>query len=447
MAVNFNGLSSGIDTAAIIKATIAAQRTPINQLETRKSGYTTQISNLGKIAANLDALKALATDMGKTSNVLAFKIGVGDELVLAATADGESSPAQYEIAVTQLARAEKDRSAAFASPLSQVKAGTLTLQTAGDTAGPYTITIAEGDSLEAVVDKINASGAKVDASILHDGTQSYLQVVAAESGHVLGGVAADAITITESYTGTLGGELMMSEITQAQNALLTIDGLAAETRTNQPNDLVAGIALDLKKIGTSSLAIAADQGGTKTKLEAFVDLTNEVMDLVKSSTRTSDGARKADPDPAIERLATDVRRLITQTIAGVSGSNTSLARIGIQTDASGHLSIDSTKLDKALTADLRGIGRLFTTADTGLSAAVQALATRYTDSIDGVIGNRQKALNHRVDQLDTQIERMQLRLDRVQSRMQRQFTAMEKALQAYQAQGSALSSLYTGYTS
>ena len=60
MAVNFTGISSGIDTAAIIKATLEAQRAPLRQLETRKSSYTARISDLGAIASKLDELKSLA---------------------------------------------------------------------------------------------------------------------------------------------------------------------------------------------------------------------------------------------------------------------------------------------------------------------------------------------------------------------------------------------------
>jgi len=443
MPVTFNGLSSGIDTAALMKATLDAQRVPVTALQNKKTSYNAQISGLGKISSKLGELKTLATDMAKTSNVLAFTIGVGDEDVMSAKAEGESSAARYDINVTQLARAEKDRSAAFSSSLSQVKAGTLTLATAGDTSGPYTIDIVEGDELEDVVDKINGSGAKVDASIIRDGTRSYLQIVAAESGFEIGGNPDNAITVTESYTGATGQALGLTQVIGAQNALLEVDGLAAETRSNEPSDIVAGITLGLKKVGTSTLSVASDKDGTKTKLKAFVDKANELLDLVKSSTRTSDGTRAFDPDPAIERLGADVRGLIVKTIDGLSGSNTSLSRIGIETDATGRLTIDDKKLDKALATDMRGVARIFTLADTGLSANVQSLVKRNTNSVDGVIGGRTKSLNKRVDQLDTQIGRIETRIGRNQTIMQRQFTAMEKALQISQSQGSALQSLYS----
>lgn len=442
MPVTFGGISSGIDTKAIIQATIAAQRVPIDKLGQKKGAYNAQISDLGKLASKLDELQKLAGDMKKTSNVLGFTFGVGDEDVIGVAADGAAAAGRYDLEVTQLAQAEKNRSAAFGSNLSQVRAGTLTIQTAG--ADPVDVTIEEGMTLDDVVDLINGSGAKVDASIVRDGTSSYLQLTATESGHTIGGAADDAVTITETSTGATGQALGLTQVVQARNAKFTVDGLPVESRTNKPTDIIPGLELTLKKLGTSSLEVAPDKAGSKEKMKAFVDLVNGVMDLVKSSTRTSDGARKAEPDPTIERLGTELRSLVLQTVDGVSSRSSSLSRIGVQINSSGKLEIDNTRFDEALDRDIRGIGRLFTTEDVGLSARLDTIIEKYTESVDGIIGNRKKALNARVDQLDQQMERMGLRLERTQNTMQRQFAAMEQALSTFQAQSQALTAMLYG---
>ena len=175
MAVTFNGISSGIDTQAIIKAMLDAQRKPITQLQSKRSGYNAQISDLGKITSKLGELSTLAKDMGETSKVLAFTIGVGDEDVLTAEANGETTAATYDINVSQLARAEKDRSSAFASSFSGVRAGVVSLKTAGDDT-TYDVTIEEGDTLEDVVDKINGSVESVSAIAMVTRSSAELRV-------------------------------------------------------------------------------------------------------------------------------------------------------------------------------------------------------------------------------------------------------------------------------
>ena len=442
MAVTFGGISSGIDTKAIIQATLAAQRAPLDRLNQKKSAYTSQISDLGRLSSKLDTLQTMAKDMSKTSNVLAFQFAVGDEDVLSATADGAAAAGRYDIEVTQLATAEKNRSSAFASGFSSVQSGVLTVQTAGDDA--IDITIEEGDTLDDVVDKINGSGAKVDATVVRDGTSSYLQITASESGHTVGGSPDDAVTISENYSGGSGQTLGLTQVVQAKNSKFTVDGLAAESRSNAPNDIIPGLEIGLKKLGTSSLEVRPDKEGTKEKLTAFVTLVNEVMDLVKSGTRNSDGARKAEPDPAIERLGAELRSLVLQTVDGVSSQSSSLSRIGVETTSTGKLQIDNTRFEEALGKDLRGIGKLFTTEEVGLSSRLENILERYTDSVDGVLGNRKKALNGRVDQLDAQMGRMEIRLERTQSTLQRQYATMEQVLASYQAQGSALSAVLFG---
>ena len=442
MAVTFGGISSGIDTKAIVQATLAAQRVPINQLAQKKSGYSSQISDLGKLASKLDELQKLAKEMSKTSSVLAFSFGVGDDKVLAAKADGPAAAGRYELEVTQLAQAEKNRSTSFASNYSEVRAGSLTIQTAGDEA--VEVAIDEGMTLQDLVDRINASGAKVDASIVRDGTSSYLQITASESGHAIGGSPDDAVVLTENYTGAGGKELGLTQVVQAKNATFTVDGLPAEARSNNPTDIIPGLEIELKKLGTSSLDVRPDKDGTKEKMTAFVDLMNSVMDLVKSGTRTSDGARKAEPDPTLERLGTELRSLLAESVPGLPTDRATLMRIGLGFNANGKLDRDKARFDDALDKDIRSIGRLFTTENGGLSARLENVLGRYTKSVDGVITNRKKTLNARVDQLDQQMERMEVRLERTQKTLERQFASMEQALAGIQAQGQALTSMLYG---
>ena len=64
-------------------------------------------------------------------------------------------------------------------------AGTITLTVKEE--DPVEVEITEGMTLSQVADAINASDAEVFASLVHDGTNYFLQVSAKESGHVIGG--------------------------------------------------------------------------------------------------------------------------------------------------------------------------------------------------------------------------------------------------------------------
>jgi len=441
-SVNFAGISSGIDSQSIIDATVAAQRVPITRLESRKSGYQDQISSIGKMTSALNELKSMMEEMADTANVLAFSAVSGDEDLLTATIDGAASSGTYELTVTELARAEKDRSAAFVSKYEPVKAGTITLTAAGQ--DPVEIEVEEGDTLLDVVDKINISGAKVDASLVNDGTNTYLQIVATDTGFEIGGNADDALTITESYTGTEGTELGMTQVIQAKNALLEMDGLPVESRTNTMTDVIADVSFTIKDKGTTTLQIDSDREGTKDKIQAFVDKFNEILDLVKDSTTTASGDRAIDADSSVLQIRNDLRSTVAETIEGLAGNVTSLSQVGIRTSSTGDLEIKTSDFEAMLDKDPRAIGRLFTQADTGIAAKLIARVERYTDSIDGVLGNRTKSLNQRIDDADKQIGRLEDRLESLTQRLTRQFTAMEQSLSAIQLQNQALTAALFG---
>lgn len=440
MAVNFSGLSSGIDSKAIIEATAAAQRVPVQALQARQGGYTTEISDIGDLTSKLAALKTLSEDMQDTAGVLAFTATSSDEEVLTASVTGDVSAGDYAIHVTDLAVAEKDRSTAFTSRLDEVKAGILTITVAGY--DPIDVTIEGGDTLADVVDRINVSGARVDASIVNNGTQSYLQLVAQESGHVIGEAADDAVTISEVYFGVDGTELGLTQVVQAKNAAFTIDGLPVEQRSNSVDTVLEGMRFELKKGGDVTLKLAGDHDGTKEKLTAFVTAVNDILASVRASMTDSEGNRRVDADSTFETVASELRGLVSSEVTDLIGTFTSVTDIGIVTNSSGDYEIDDARLETALARDMRAVGRLFTTADTGVGTRIADSVDKYTNGIDGILVNRKTSLNSRIADLDNEIARVEARVVRTTLALTMQFTAMERAISSYQLQGAALSGIF-----
>jgi len=437
--VSFTGINSGIDAKQIINAMMNAQRAPVRRLEAQRSSFQAQISALGKVTSQADSFKRLLEEMRDDRGVLGFTATSSEEDVVNASVTGDASSGRYSLEVHELAVAEKQRSAGLNSPFSQVRAGTLTIAAAGHES--VEITIGESDSLRDVVNKINASGARVDASLITAGGQSYLQLVATDYGHEVGGDPNDALVITEDYTGAEGNALGLTQVVQARNAVVELDGLMVEQRENTLSDVIAGLSIELTKKGTTTLDIAADRAGTKERLQEFVDGLNDLVRTLSESTVKSDGARQVGADPILLRLRSDIRGRVVESAPDVPGSFTSLSQIGILTDSRGRFKIDSAALDKALDADLRSIGALFSHAESGVADRLIAAVERYTDSVDGALGNRRKALEGRIRAVDSQVERLEVRLERTAATMQRQFTAMERAMSGFQLQQGALNSL------
>ena len=439
--VSISGLISGIDTKAIINAVVNVQRQPILRMQRAKMGLDIQLSKIGGIKSALETLKTKAEEFKDLEGVLKYTSTSSDEAVLTVTSDGEASPGSYALNVTQLAQGEKDRSVAFSGgALDEVKAGSITIDL--DDGTQAVITVDVGDTLTDVKNKINAADLDVDASIIDDGTNAYLQVVARNTGHVVGGPASDAITITESYTGATGAELGFTEVTAATNAIFTIDStISVEKQSNSITGVLEGVELELLTIGTSTLTVATDKAGTKENIQTLIDAFNGVLEPIVRELRVTaetDPLTSLGGDFLIRKLQSDISDIVSARIQGFANTFTSLAEIGIGTNAAGMLEIDSDKMDEALNGDIVAVGKLFSEDTIGIAAQIEAMTEMYTDSTDGLLSMRTDSLNDRMDDIDDQVFKLKGRLEGLRVRLQKQFTAMEKAMSKIQAQGGAL---------
>ena len=439
------GLVSGMDSGKLIDATINARKGPIRSAQKRQMGVKAQISEVSSLIGKLSTMKTTLEDLQDNKDVLALSATSDDEDVLTVTATGASSPGNYELDVTSLASAEKNRSGStFADKYDEITAGTISIAVDGEDA--VDITVEDGDDLKTVVDKINAADVDVHASLIYDGANYSMQIVNMSTGYTTDS-ADDALVITESYTGTEGSQLNMAQITQATNAEFTIDGLAITAQDNSVADALEGVTIDLKTTGEANIVIDKDKEGTKENLQKFVDAYNEVMTIIKKQMVVEEGEdrnKKLAGEPFLGRLKSDLQDIVVREIEGLSGTFESLAMIGITTDTKSKLVIDSEDLDEALDQDINGLGDVFTLEDTGITAALLEVADRYIDGDDSILEERKEAFQERVEDFTERIENLEDRIASLKAQMTKRFTSLEQTMSALNQQSSALLGLVTG---
>jgi flagellar hook-associated protein 2 len=408
-AYTANGLSSGLNDSAIIQSLVGIRQQPINQLQTEQAGIQTQVSDLGTIASQLTALQS-AIDAFATGGAVASQV-TSTNTAFTATASTQATPGQYAVQVTALATAAKARSQGFASTSSPVTGGTLALTVQGT---QYNLTITDGESLSDVATALNQLGAPINATILSDGTNQYLEVTDAQTGYPIGTTAANALSITETDTGTQGQDLNLAVFQSAANAAVTVDGLATTQTSNQVSDLIPGVTLNLSSTETSpeNLVIATDPTATQTNLQTFVAAYNTLNASLQAQlnpplTTNADGSTSAQPAPlsndaGVLGLEQQLQQILTTIVPGVNGFN-SLASIGItSSDQDGSISIDTSLLNNALNSNPAAVNQLFAQASTGIAAAFDSLSTTYADPATGVFTQEESQLNTRIQQMTQQ---------------------------------------------
>jgi flagellar hook-associated protein 2 len=448
---NLTGLVSGLDSGKIIEATLGVKRLPIKRLEKLVQGVSAKITAVSELQAQLMKLEEHMDGMEDLSEVLALSgtIGTGSEddpglEVIGITANGEATEGTYQITVNQLATAEKSRSVTtFDTKNDVVKAGTIEITVDGETDDKVIITINEGDTLSEIADKINASDAEVNATLIFDGSDYRLQVVNKNTGYSTAS-ASDALVITETYTGATGGELSFAEVGTATNADVNIDGLDMSFTSNSLDEVLEGITIELNGTGTTSFEIANDKEGTKENIQAFVDIYNETFKLIRKHltvTENSNRNSSLNGDTSISTMRNKIQRIVGEMVQGVTGSFAALSQIGIKGDATGMLKIDEDDLNDAIDKDIKSVGELFSLDDTGLTDKLQGVTELYAESLEGLLKEKKDSLKDQKEFYEDRIFRLEERLDAIEARMVQKFSDMEVAISMLQAQGQAMASL------
>lgn len=463
------GVGSGLDVSSIITQLMSAESKPLVQLQSQASSINTQISAVGQIQSLASTLNDKIRALTNASLWKGVAATSGDATVVTAdTSAGGASPGTYAVTVQSLAQTQTATSGTFASSTSTLSAGKLTIELGTWTGSPVSgfnakantsaisIDIGDGDtSLESIRDKINAAGAGVQATIINDANGARLSLRSSATGAENGfritaqetvddGDAATGLSAL-SYDALGASQLTLNQA--AGNAKATINGIAIESTTNTLANVADGLSITVNKVSTSpvNLTLSTDTAAMTTAINAFVSAYNSLNSYVRSQTKYDAESKTGGPlqgDPSIIGFANQLRSIVTQD-STASAAFPRLSSIGITLQKDGSLSVDSSKLSKALATPAE-VQKLFSAnvddpAGDGFATRMNATITSAL-SLGGRLDSRETGLRDLLNRNSDRQEQMQDRLDATQKRFEAQFQALDtkmatlSALSAYVTQ-------------
>jgi len=346
--ITFAGLGSGLDTKSIVEQLMAIESRHLAKLQAKKTAKSQALTVYSDLRTKLNELRSMAGAMNSSREFKKISAFSSDEDIFTVSATSSATPGNHTIKVTQLALAEMEVSQGYADTSSVVGTGTMSI-TVG-TGAPIDIDIdSDHNSLSGMMDAINGSEADVTASIMNDGDPANpyrLVVTSNETG------TASALTIDVSglsggtaptFTDGAGGNPGQ----QAADATMVFDGVEVTKSSNEVDDLLTGVTINLLEVDdttTYNLSIESDLEGIQETVTEFVEKYNEIYDYLKTNSSSSGLNR----DYTISSFRRELTSIVTGSVEGASGNFTSLSQIGIATDASGHLQIDSEDFTDAL---------------------------------------------------------------------------------------------------
>lgn len=466
--------TTALDVPTLVSQLMAVERRPIDKLNAKITSYETKISSFGTISGLVSsfqtASKSLSTSLAKLAAT------PSDASVLSATAGSTAVPGTYAVSVSRLAQPQNLVAAGQTSSTAAIGDGTATTVTfdfgtisggtltdgvysgasfASNGSGTASITIdGANNTLEGIRDAINSAAMGVTATIVNDGsgTPYRLALTSSSSG------VSNSIKITTSggdgsIDSLLGydpaGTQNLTQTLAAQNANLTVNGIAITSASNTVSEAIQGVTLTLKNttVTPASLTVERDTAAINTAAAGFVDAYNALASQIKSrsayGTDTTEAGSLAG-DGTLRLIQDQLRGIFNTPTSG--GTLTSLAQVGISFQKDGSLLLDSSKLGSAMSANFSDVTNLFSSSS-GYATRLEAWA-KSALAADGLIDTRTQSLNKYIKNYNDEIDRLESRMSALQKKYTIEYTNLNLLLSSMNSTSAYLSQqLSTGTSS
>ena len=425
------GAGAGFDTKKIVEALVNAEKAPAEaRLNTKIAESEAQISGLGQAVSVLNVVRDAAQRLNDAKDFKTYPVTNSQTSAFTATTTSQARAGSNNITVSQIAQEQRSLSNAFASETAEFNAGSVTLSlTVGSTSQTTSsITVADA-SLRGTVKAINAANLGVTAEIVDTGESAnrYRIQLIGETG------AEKAFSLTSS-----DNSLNFSSVQSAADAKLNVNGIDFIRSKNVIDDVLTGVSLSLNSVttGAASLSVNQDNSEAKANILDFVTIYNEAQRQLKDLGNSSTGGELAG-DSIFRSLTRSLRSTVLGTSSSATSSISNLSDMGISVSRTGELTVDDTKLDKAISSNYSDIVTMFT-ADTdsqatsstdaaGLAGDLNKLISDATNSSSYLV-TQQKTLASSVSARQAELTELEERMERVEERYNQQFLAMQQII-------------------
>jgi len=443
------GLGSGLDVDSIVKQLMQVEQQPLVKLSSKEAVQQAQISAYGSVKGALSTFQTSIKTLTNSDLFTGLKGTLTDSSIASVTTTSSAAAGSHQIEVMSLAQAQKIKSDTFALPSTTVGSGKLkiefgTYNTDGTfTGNPNKTKTIEIDSshstLADIRTTINNEKAGITASIVNDGSGNRLVITSNNTG------LENALKITTedddtnntdnlglsrlTYDATTGGTLNMTETVAAQNATMKIDGIPISKASNTVTNALEGVTFNLLKASspgsTTGLNIGQETSKIQTAVNAFVTAYNDLDKVIRDATQydAKNGISSTlTGDATVRTVQSQLRNTLGSVSSNSSIEFNSLSEIGISFQKDGTLSLNSGKLNSALSSSSEDVAELF--SKDGVVGKLDGIIDGMLKK-KGLIDSRLDGINTTIKNIGHQRESILNRLEIVEKRYRNQFTALD----------------------
>lgn len=472
MSISLPGLSSNLDTAAIINKLMEYERLPYDRMKEQKTNLGSERNIFQTINLKLSALQNSVSDLLLNSNFNLVSGTSSNEGILKTIASEGASTGEFNVVVNTVAKSHAIKSGAVTIADSTLKNQTFTIDRDGKPQISIDTSVAAAGStndeiLEYIKNQINSQDTGLSASVIsvsdtekvlllsskETGTANKMKLAGGTGGIELGGTALAGLGITDVDNA--------NKTQDADNATLTVNGVSITRSSNKINDVISGVTLDIISAGSSKVTISRDTDKIASKIESFVNAYNEVIDMVRGNLTKPSDKTKMNPlqgDAVLKEISDRMYSIFNGTAGSVAGMNM-MSSIGLEIDKgitkgslmTGKITFDkSTFIDK-FNQDPQAVINLFKHDDAddskdGIMRVLDKQLKGWTNTVDGLLTSKMKGYDSEISVIDDRMLAMDIRLQMRQDKLKKQYVAMEVALSQLKSQQTWMTSQLAALT-
>ena len=453
LGISFGSINTGLPKD-IVKQIIAAEKIPLQKMESRKEDINAKKQLVDELGKLLEEMRQWLRVNNTAKGLREFAVNADEEAVAVSVDKNGALPGNHQFEVVQLARKSSAMTSGFEDPNeSYVGVGYIQYDLPnGETKDVYIDS--NNATLNGVRDLINKDESNgMTASVINDGSDSdtpwRLVISLTDTG--------DGAKAEFPYFYFVDGEedFFVEMERPAQDAIVKLDGFEIELPGNKTSDLIPGLTIDLLKAKPGeefTLGVKEDSEAVTEKVNAFIDMVNKVLKFINEQNQMDENTntkRTLGGDITLQTLESRLRSVVFETVMTASGPSR-LGKIGIQFNRSGFLVFDEKVFQNQVKKDWQKTAQVLTgfvgedgKVD-GVVDKLQKLVENVMRYPSGLIPNRKKGLESKIAQIDRRIEDRQRIIDKKEKMLKDKFSRLEGTINRIKSQGAGLAALGGG---
>jgi flagellar hook-associated protein 2 len=453
--VNTLGAGSGIDVKSLAQGLVDAEKTPRKERIDAKIAKTeAKITGFSAIKYALSELKTAFAKLNDASDFSAIKPSNSQASAFGVNASNSAEAGSYSIEVLQTAQAQRTASSTFADRTTTINGGnafSLNLTLGGVSQDPIAVTTATPAGM---VSAINGADLGVTAQLINTGS-GYNVVLTGETG------------TTQSFTmgsddgsgNAVAGVSFTNHVQTATDASFKVNGLTVTRSNNTISDVIDGVTLDLytNTTGAARLDLNRETTGIKDNIKGLVTAYNDFEASLKilgdSTSEVEEFGGALAGESLLQTVRTQVRGFITNN-STTPGTTIKAARdVGMSFDRNGKLTLDESKLDKALQNNFAEVSTMFSAGTNNQSIYSAAPAGLAGDAINriekmllstGLIDTQSQNATKQITKYKEELTILEDRMEKLMTRYMNQFSVMESIVGSSNSMREGLKGTFEG---